>query len=49
MLFRSYEQQVQALEAEGLTRSDAQGVVDAKDLKIGRDRTVGMVRPEGRE
>jgi hypothetical protein len=45
--WQDYEQQVQALEAEGLTRSDAQGVVDAKDLKIGRDRTVGMVRPDG--
>jgi hypothetical protein len=26
---------VQALEAEGLTRSDAQGVVDAEDLMKG--------------
>ena len=29
----SYEQRVQALEDEGLTRSDAQGVVDAEILK----------------
>jgi hypothetical protein len=29
----SYEQRVQALEEEGLTRSDAQGVVDAEILK----------------
>ena len=30
---QSYEQRVQALEDEGLTRSDAQGVVDAEILK----------------
>jgi hypothetical protein len=30
-----YEARVQALEAEGLTRSDAQGVVDAEDLMKG--------------
>lgn len=29
----SYENRVQALEAQGLTRSDAQGVVDAEDLQ----------------
>lgn len=27
-----YEARVQALEAEGLTRSDAQGVIDAQDM-----------------
>lgn len=30
---RSYEDRVARLEAEGLTRSDAQGVVDAEDLQ----------------
>ena len=28
-----YDRRVEALEDEGLTRSDAQGVVDAEDLK----------------
>ena len=28
-----YERRVQKLEAEGLTRSDAQGVVDAENLQ----------------
>ena len=29
----NYEKRVRALEAEGLTRSDAQGVVDAEDMQ----------------
>ena len=28
-----YETRVQALENEGLTRSDAQGVIDAEDMR----------------
>ena len=28
-----YERRVQELEAQGLTRSDAQGVVDAEDMQ----------------
>ena len=28
-----YEARVQALENEGLTRSDAQGVIDAEDMR----------------
>lgn len=28
-----YETRVQALEDEGLTRSDAQGVIDAEDMR----------------
>jgi hypothetical protein len=31
--WQAYDNRVQALEDEGLTRSDAQGVVDAEDLK----------------
>jgi hypothetical protein len=31
--WQEYERRVQSLEDEGLTRSDAQGVVDAEDLK----------------
>jgi Fe-S-cluster containining protein len=34
--WQTYDRRVQALEAEGLTRSDAQGVVDAEDLKEGK-------------
>lgn len=33
-----WEARVQALENEGLTRSDAQAVVDAEDVKAGRPR-----------
>lgn len=33
----SYEQRVNELEAQGLTRSDAQGVVDAEILKEGKN------------
>jgi hypothetical protein len=40
--WQDYEKLVQALVAAGMSRSDAQGVVDAEDLKSGRDRTVGM-------
>ena len=29
-----YERRVQSLEDEGLTRSDAQGCIDAEDLKV---------------
>jgi hypothetical protein len=35
----TYEQRVRALEEEGLTRSDAQGVVDAEDKKELAPRT----------
>tara|TARA_R110000851_G_scaffold303152_1_gene460686 strand:+ start:95 stop:223 length:129 start_codon:yes stop_codon:yes gene_type:complete len=31
--WKEYEKRVNELETEGLTRSDAQGVVDAEDLK----------------
>lgn len=30
----SYEKRVRALEAEGMTRSDAQGIIDAEDFKL---------------
>jgi hypothetical protein len=30
--WNEYERRVEKLEAEGLTRSDAQGVVDAEDM-----------------
>ena len=35
--WQEYERRVQSLEDEGLTRSDAQGVVDAEDLKKDRE------------
>ncbi len=31
--WRRYEERVQAMEALGMTRSDAQGVIDAEDMK----------------
>lgn len=36
---KTYEQRVRALEAQGLTRSDAQGVIDAEDLTAQRQAT----------
>ena len=41
----NYEQRVAALEAEGLTTSDAQGVVDAEDMKRGQN-TLGRIMAE---
>ena len=43
---KTYEQRVRKLEREGLTRSDAQGVVDAEDLKASRkvQHTPGLPR-----
>jgi len=34
MTEREYEARVQELEAEGLTRSDAQGVADAEEMMM---------------
>tara|TARA_R110000787_G_C13175730_1_gene421278 strand:- start:9 stop:137 length:129 start_codon:yes stop_codon:yes gene_type:complete len=31
--WKEYEKRVRQLEAEGLTRSDAQAVIDAEDIK----------------
>lgn len=31
----AYDRRVQALEAEGMTRSDAQAVADAEDMQVG--------------
>jgi hypothetical protein len=38
--WQDYERQVSALEAEGMSRSDAQGIIDMQDEQAGRDRTI---------
>jgi hypothetical protein len=43
----SWEQRVQVLENEGLTRSDAQGVVDAEDAKAGLCECGTPLGPDG--
>ena len=38
---RTYDERVQAYEAEGMTRSDAQGIVDMEDMKQSREKKKG--------
>ena len=43
----TYEERVRKYEAEGLTRSDAQGVVDAEDIRATRTEAAQALEANG--